>query len=165
MTTKRTYIEPVAQPDLAAFKRHLRITSRDMDAQLSLLLKAAISAAEHHIGKVIARSSFVFSGDFTRRIRLKGPELSVLSVKCDGNFIFNFYLEGTELVIRDEVPEGQELVIKYVAGYESAPEDIQAAVLLHATALFNNPEDSVEVLPKASTNLLRAYRSWGHDGE
>lgn len=163
--TKRCFIEPVAQPDLAAFKRHLRITSSDMDAELVLLLKAAISAAEHHIGKVIARSRFVYSGDFARRIRLKGPELAVLSVQCDGEFIFDFYLEGTELVIRDGVPEGQELVINYVAGMDGTPEDIQAAILLHATALFNNPEDSVEVLPKASTNLLRAYRSWGHDGE
>ncbi|NLZ20297.1 MAG: hypothetical protein GXY24_08600, partial [Bacteroidales bacterium] len=39
-------------------------------------------------------------------------------------------------------------------------EDIKAAVLLHAAALFNNPVDSVETLPKASSRLLDPYRTW-----
>jgi hypothetical protein len=43
---------------------------------------------------------------------------------------------------------------------------MKAAILLHAASLFNNPTDSVEVLTKASQNLLRPYRSWGMaDGE
>ena len=43
---------------------------------------------------------------------------------------------------------------------------LKAAILMHAASLFNNPTDSVEVLTKASQNLLRPYRSWGlDDGE
>ena len=55
---------------------------------------------------------------------------------------------------------GHEVEITYTAGMKEVPYDIQAAILLHASALFNNPVDSVETLPKASTNLLRPYRLW-----
>jgi hypothetical protein len=34
------------------------------------------------------------------------------------------------------------------------------AVMLIAAAMFNNPIDSVEQLPKASQMLLRPYRQW-----
>ena len=51
--------------------------------------------------------------------------------------------------------------VTYTAGMASVDPDIKAAILLHAAALFNNPVDSVEVLPKASTRLLDPYRTWG----
>jgi hypothetical protein len=52
------------------------------------------------------------------------------------------------------------MVIIYRAGRTEVEYDIRAAILLHAAALFNNPVDSVETLPKASFNLLRPYRNW-----
>lgn len=53
--------------------------------------------------------------------------------------------------------------VTYTAGMASVDPDIKAAILLHAAALFNNPVDSVEVLPKASTRLLDPYRTWGSE--
>ena len=61
---------------------------------------------------------------------------------------------------------GTSMKVAYEAGYDSLPWDMKAAILMHAASLFNNPTDSVEVLTKASQNLLRPYRSWGlDDGE
>ena len=41
-------------PSLSDFKAHIRltVTSVEMDASLTLFLKAAIRSAEHYIGKV-----------------------------------------------------------------------------------------------------------------
>jgi len=59
---------------------------------------------------------------------------------------------------------GETMTVTYEAGYECIPDDMKAAILMHATTLFNNPADSVETLAKASQNLLRPYR-WDDDGE
>lgn len=161
--TERCYIETCYAPNLAAFKRHIRMTSADMDAELLAHLKAAINSAEHQIGRVVARSRFVYTGSFRRSLRLKGPNTEVLSVLVDGSPLpeTDYTAQGSALTLAETVQEGAELVVNYVAGFVQVPDDIQAAILLHATALFNNPEDSVEALPKASSNLLRPYRSWG----
>ena len=46
------------------------------------------------------------------------------------------------------------------AGYASTktPEAIQQALLLLITGFYEKREDTIEKLPKASTNLLRAFR-------
>ena len=161
MTKKtRSYLLPALSPGLCDFKRHLRITTDDLDAELHVKLLAAFNAAENMIGQVIALSRFTVTGPFTRCIMLPSrPLVEVETVSVDGDPV-DGYTVKERYVILPEGAAGSEVEVTYVAGMQEVPFDIQAAILLHASALFNNPVDSVETLPKASTNLLRPYRLW-----
>ena len=153
------------QPSLSDFKAHIRLTmtSVEMDAGLTLQLKAAIRSAEHYIGKVIARSAFVYTDTFAKTVTLQGPVLGVQEVTVAGVEVSSdhYKLKGDVLTLDVEADADATLVVRYTAGMVQVDEDIKAAVLLHAAALFNNPVDSVETLPKASSRLLDPYRTWG----
>ena len=159
----RSYLLPAIRPSLDDFKSHIRITSNDLDAELQVKLLAAINAAENMIGQVIALSRFTVTLPFTKCIPLPSrPVYQVETVSVDGLDCEGYSVKGNVIVLDDDV-EGQEVEVTYVAGMTEVPYDIQAAILLHAAALFNNPVDTVETLPKASTNLLRPYRHWELD--
>ena len=150
---------------LQEFKRHIRMTSDDLDAELYAKLMAAVRHAEHHIGKVILRSEFVTTVPFASSLTLKAPGIVVESLEVDGVAVQGYCLNGRALHVPAGV-SGETVTVTYEAGYECIPDDMKAAILMHAASLFNNPTDSVEVLTKASQNLLRPYRSWGlDDGE
>ena len=163
--TERTPVTMNANELLDLFKKHIRMTSHDLDADLREKLMAAVQAAEHHIGKVILRSEFVLSLPSVRIVRLKVPLVSVVGLEVDGAEVTDYTLDGSVLVPGPSVT-GSAMKVTYVAGYDHIPYDVKAAVFMHAATLFNNPTDSVETLAKASRNLLRPYRSWGlDDGE
>lgn len=163
--TERTYDSTALAALLDDFKSHVRMTSDDMDAELSAKLLAAVRHAEHHIGKVILWSQFETATPFASSIILKAPGTTVESLEVDGAEVTDYSVNGRVLTISPEVT-GQQMTVTYEAGYASIPEDMKAAILMHAASLFNNPTDSVETLAKASQNLLRPYRSWGlDDGE
>ena len=148
--TERTFVSMSANGLLQEFKRHIRMTSDDLDAELYAKLLAAVRHAEHHIGKVILYI-------------LKVPNPVVESLEVDGEETNGFDQDGKTLHVYGS---GTSMTVTYEAGYESIPWDMKAAILMHAASLFNNPTDSVETLAKASQNLLRPYRSWGlDDGE
>ena len=153
------------QPTLAEFKAHIRLTmtSVEMDAGLTLQLKAAIRSAEHYIGMVIARSAFVYTKTFAKIVILSGPVTGIQEVTVAGVGVTSdhYKLKGNVLTLDVDADPDDVLVVKYTAGMEHVDEDIKAAILLHAAALFNNPVDSVETLPKASSRLLDPYRTWG----
>lgn len=153
------------QPTLAEFKAHIRltITSVEMDASLELQLKAAIRSAEHYIGQIIARSAFVLNSTFAKAVTLQGPVSDIQEVTVAGVTLAQdkYKLTGNVLTLDVEASATDSLVVKYTAGLQVVDEDIKAAILLHAAALFANPVDSVETLPKASSRLLDPYRSWG----
>lgn len=161
--TERTFVNMAANGLLQEFKRHIRMTSDDLDAELYQKMLAAVQHAEHHIGKVILRSEFVVESTFSNTLSLKVPNPMIESLEVDGVETSDFTLEGKTLKINGT---GTTLRLTYEAGYECIPWDMKAAILMHAASLFNNPTDSVETLAKASQNLLRPYRSWGlDDGE
>ena len=161
--TERTFVSMSANGLLQEFKRHIRMTSDDLDAELYAKLLAAVRHAEHHIGKVILRSEFVETVPFASSYILKVPNPVVESLEVDGEETNGFDQDGKTLHVYGS---GNSMTVTYEAGYESIPWDMKAAILMHAASLFNNPTDSVEVLTKASQNLLRPYRSWGlDDGE
>lgn len=156
--TTRTY--GTYEPTLDEFKTHIRMTSYDLDDDLRLKLLAAIRSAEHYIGTVIAQSVFTYTGDYAKTLTLEAPVSGVTRVKVDGVVLSDaeWSLSGNVLTV---LTEGTTMEVTYAAGMASVDPDIKAAILLHAAALFNNPVDSVEVLPKASTRLLDPYRTWG----
>ena len=161
--TERTFVSMSANGLLQEFKRHIRMTSDDLDAELYAKLLAAVRHAEHHIGKVILRSEFVETVPFASSFTLKVPNPVVESLEVDGEETNGFDQDGKTLHVYGS---GTSMKVTYEAGYESIPWDMKAAILMHAASLFNNPTDSVETLAKASQNLLRPYRSWGlDDGE
>jgi hypothetical protein len=161
--TERTFVSMSANGLLQEFKRHIRMTSDDLDAELYAKLLAAVRHAEHHIGKVILRSEFVETVPFESSYILKVPNPVVESLEVDGEETNGFDQDGKTLHVYGS---GTSMTVTYEAGYESIPWDMKAAILMHAASLFNNPTDSVETLAKASQNLLRPYRSWGlDDGE
>ena len=161
--TERTFVDMAANGLLQEFKRHIRMTSDDLDAELYQKMLAAVQHAEHHIGKVILRSEFVADVPFSSALVLKAPNLSVESLEVDGVPTTGYDVDGKTLHVYGT---GTRMKVTYVAGYECIPWDMKAAILMHTASLFNNPTDSVETLAKASQNLLRPYRSWGlDDGE
>lgn len=151
------------QPSLTEFKRHLRITSYDLDNELEAKLKAAINMAEHEISTVISVSKFTLTQEFANTISLRYPVTEVTSVKVDGNTLDAQKYSFTEnsLAIASDV-EGENVEVVYSAGITVAPDDIKAAVLLMGASIFNNPVDRPEERDRTTArNLLRPYRNWG----
>lgn len=150
-------------PPLDVFKRHLRITSNDLDAELLAKLRAAMLSAEHEISTVIAHSSFRLSADFRPCLPLRWPVRRVTSVKVDGAELAESEYTASEASLHlAEGVTGQKMVVEYEAGLEDVPEDIQAAIMLLAGSLFNNPTDRPEERDRTTArNLLRPYRTWG----
>lgn len=159
---ERSYIDEQFQPSLEDFKRHLRITSSDLDETLRPYLLASINSAEHHIGKIIARSEFQYSGHFIRSLDLRGPNVELVSVEVNGNALSDdeYSLDARTLLIDSEI-SGDEMQVIYRSGMTQVPFDIKAAILLTAAKLFNFPSDTVEAMPSVARNLLRPYRQWG----
>jgi hypothetical protein len=162
----RSYIDGF-EPSLEDLKRHLRITSDDLDDTLIMYLHAAIESAEHHIGSIIAISEFVYEGWFVRSFDMKGPGCELKSVEVDGDPLeeTDYTVSRCTILISQDVNQCEKMTVTYEAGMTQVPFDIKAAVLLIAAKLFNNPVDSVETLPSVAKNLLRPYRSWGRHGE
>lgn len=153
----------ITSPSLADFRRHLRITSNDLDAELHAKLRAAILLAEHEISTVIAPSVYVLTCKFVNNLGLRWPVRSVTRVKVDGEVLPETDYAWTEsgLTVSADVA-GSRMEVVYEAGLEQVPEDIQSAILLLAGSLFDNPTDRPEERDRTTArNLLRPYRTWG----
>lgn len=145
---------------LARLKNNLRITSTDLDEDLTQKVLAASSWAERFIGRVIVPSSFESSHKIDASsilsLRLHGPLLSPVAV--EGDAAFNVEVSGLDVTVKGE--PGTEVKVSYKAGLEQIPDDMLHAILIKASYLFDNPTDSVEERNTASMNLLRSYRSY-----
>lgn len=149
---------------LERLKGHLRITSDDLDGELTGKMLAAVEACEHRIGRVILRSTFTETLHLTPIVSLPRPLISVDGVEVDGVPLEVAscevdLLDGT-LTLPEET-EGQTVTVTYESGMIQIPADITHAILLFAASLFANPMDTVENLPRASSRLLRPYRTYG----
>ena len=143
---------------LKELKDHLHITSDDFDTSLQNDLNAAIAAAQAFTSIDIRQRVVPVSVPFVK------------TITCPENArIENMMVDGKEIdyqivnnIIYVGVDSGERISYSVVYGYTSdnCPEDIKMAILLTAARYFNNPVDSVEQLPKASTALLRTHKRY-----
>lgn len=165
---------------VAEFKSHISYSGTDKDTMFELYLKSAISEAELFAGMnfVSAVLQLSINQFFSSLLIKRRPFLDLSEVKyydVDNQLqsfdVSNFWTETdeygyTSLILKDNVTAPQvynrpgAVLIKFTAGMTTVKEDIKAAILLAATAFYLNPSDSVRVLPTASKNLLRNYRSF-----
>lgn len=164
MKVERTYSEEcdkIKAELLKKLKEHLRITVDDFDAELGLLLDAAVETAENETGCIFLPSQFKITAK-TSQLHETGyyPADEATSLKIDGveSDVELIQVSGGRLLV--ELDKVSELEVVFDAGYTIMPSPVFIACFLMAGAWFKNPTDSVESLPKASTNLLRNYRRW-----
>ena len=148
-------LEPGVSPvTLEDVKKHLRITGDEFDDNLRGLLEAATDAAENFTGLKLRDESYSVICDYSREIAT--GLLPIRSV--DGETVEGAVVNGSKVLL--PVVPGSTVEMTVRTGYLLLPHAIQAAILLMTGKLFDNPSDSVENLPKASTNLLKHYRRW-----
>lgn len=145
--------------ELFELKRNLRLDAdvEDFDADLTVKLDAAIAAAGSFIGRDLNQVP-VYSYPYAERMELNlDPALHVDSVSVGSDKLDDIewaYVDGALVIYGNSRPDE---TIEVKTAYNS---DIRAAVLMHAGSLWMTPTDSVEQLPKQSTNLLRQYRKY-----
>ena len=145
--------------ELFELKRNLRLDAdvEDFDGDLTVKLDAAIAAAGSFIGRDLNQVP-VYSYPYAERMELNlDPALHVDSVSVGSEKLDDVewaYMDGALIIYVDDRTD-ETVVVK--TAYRSY---IRAAVLMHAGSLWMTPTDSVEQLPKQSTNLLRQYRKY-----
>lgn len=163
MNVERTYtsaVDGIKSTLLTKLKENLRLTVTDFDESLKDNIDSAIEIAERETGCVFLPSEFVITAETCINECGYYPADEVTSLKFDGEEvdIENAHISGGRIDVQTD--EGVEIEVTFDAGYTIMPAPVQKAIILMAGAWFKNPVDSVEALPKASTNLLRYYRRW-----
>ena len=150
------------KPSVSDLRSHLRITAHDLDAELVQKLRSAVVSAENEISTVIAPSKFVLNTKPSSFfLRLRWPVTSVTSVRVDGETMETGFSWDEDGIRFDEPVDGSTVEVEYEAGLAYVPDDIQGAILLLASSLFNNPTDRPEERDRTTArNLLRPYRRW-----
>lgn len=152
-------LEPGISPvTLDEAKKHLRVTGDEFDDNILGMVEAATSAAENITGLKFREGTYKVTSEFCRVIRAGLMPIRSFEVKVDGVVVDGVEVEGSKIILPDV--QGETVEISVQTGYDKLPHDIRAAILLMTGKLFENPSDSVENLPKASTNLLKHYRRW-----
>lgn len=145
--------------ELIDLKRNLRLDAdvEDFDGDLTMKLQAAIASSGSFIGRDLNQVP-AYSYPYAERMEINiDPALKVESVAIgDADLEPDkwSYVDGAIIIYEDHQSDE---TVKVETAYR---EDIRNAVLMHASAMWMTPTDSVEQLPKQSTNLLRQYRRY-----
>lgn len=143
---------------LDELKNHLHILSEDFDQSLWVNLRAATAAAESYIGRDIIRRVVGMSMPFSKTFTV-ADFTTVENVTVDGMNVEFTQVNNNVTILVDN---GEVVRYTLVSGWEPAdcPMDIKMAIMLMAAKYFNNPVDSVEQLPKASSALLKPFKNY-----
>jgi len=183
-----TYIFPVTHPapeliTLTEAKKQCKIELSfiEEDDLIAGYILAAISQAENYTGTNINQAKFkLTSNGFQNNYAFKRSPISAIdSVKYFDETDTEQTLDVEKFELRpldkyqheifyenfSELPnvitnKSNAVTINITCGYDAdtLPKAIKQAVLLLIGTFYENRQDSVEALPKASTNLLRKYR-------
>lgn len=143
---------------LEEIKNHLHILSEDFDQTLWMNLRAATAAAESYIGRNIIRRVVNMSMPFSKTFTVADYS-TVENVTVDGGDVEYTQVNNKVTLLVDN---GKVVRCDVISGWlpEECPMDIKMAIMLMAAKYFNNPVDSVEQLPKASTSLLKPFKNY-----
>ena len=167
---------------LTEIKQQLKLSAIESseDELLQQYIEAAIISAENYTCTSINEAKFLIeqtAWENGYKIPLS-PVQTIDTVKYTDEAGDEQTLDSAEYQLRtldsyakeiyypnfDQLPKIKEasyIEITVTTGYASAdvlPKVIKQAILLIASAFYYNRADSVEALPKASTNLLRKYK-------
>ncbi|MDH5524526.1 MAG: hypothetical protein OEY01_11120 [Desulfobulbaceae bacterium] len=168
--------------DLTGFKNHIGFSIADAtrDESFTLLLDAATDEAQSYSGLQLLPAIFELQLNEYKQVVLFDihPVTGINQVKyfdasneeqilvSGTDYYFNVDANPAELHFINELNiypyRTDAIVVNFGAGYASAakvPPLVKAAILLAAANMYVNPADSVRVLPTASRNLLRNYRT------
>lgn len=140
---------------LSQLKDNLRLTSDDFNSDLTIKLNAAIQSASSFIGRDLSMvDAYAFRWESETILDID-PAKHISSVKVNGTAVqpSAWSLDGNVFKVAGQ----EDDVVEVMTAYN---DDIQAAIMMHASSLWRNPTDTVETLTKASTNLLRQYRNY-----
>jgi len=173
-------IPATAQPvTVSELKNNIGIFHTEKDAILELYIASAVDYAERFTGRQFMPAVWELQTDtYYEYFKIsKAPFVSIVSVKYyDANNALQTLVADTDYIVSSTNPaiiqflsdfvlydRPDALQIRFNAGYANAaavPALIKASIILIAGKMYESPIDSVENLPKASTNLLRQYRLW-----
>jgi uncharacterized phiE125 gp8 family phage protein len=169
---------PVA---LADAKKHLKVSGTAEDDLITLYLQAATEMAESYLGiRLINTVIEEMYEEFSEISFLRFPAQTITSIKYDADddtektvstsiYTLNTYTEP-QIILRnvgeewpiDLADKNNRIRVRYTAGFGSAPSsvpaNIRAAILIILGELYENREDRVSALPKASHRLLEPWR-------
>lgn len=165
---------------LTEVKAHLRVDIDNDDSLITTLIDAGYSFAENYTNRIILEVTKELKIDcFQTEIQL--PYLPVISITSiaykdsdDANQAFtDYYLDLRGLFATVKSSQGfsfpstntdyENVVITYVVGYESIPEQINQAILLVIGAMYEQRENqivgvSIDTIPVSAEYLLNPYR-------
>lgn len=166
---------------LEEVKAHLKVSGNAEDALLAIYIQAATYAAEAYTNiKFIDTEIEEVFQNFFECTYLRFPSKQIVSIKYDADddtektvstsvYVLNTYTEP-QVIMRakneswptDLADKHLRIRVRYTAGFGPAPtdvpSDIRSAILLIIGHLYENREDTVSALPKASTRLLEPWR-------
>ena len=148
--------------DLVELKDNLRLDRgfEMYDQDLSIKLAAAIQHAEAFIGRDLGQTP-VYSYPYSPEAAIALDfALRIVLVMVDGVALDPDEWEYSGGILKISGTHSDTDSVEVFTEYKS---DIKIAVLMHASSLWLNPADSVETLPKSSTNLLSQYRQYGRN--
>ena len=171
---------------LSEAKKQLKIEADwvDEDSLITGYINAAIATAENYIGRSINEAKFkITTSAFVNNLQIKrGPISAIDSIKYFDEAGDEQTLPSEEDLYElrpldeyqdelfyedfEDLPTVQDgksnaVTINITTGYasgEALPADIRSAIYLLIGTFYENRQDSVENLPKASSVLLNPYR-------
>jgi len=157
--------DPVALAFLLnKLKSHLRITANDLDDELLAKLCAAVDESEHHIGRIILKSTLTDTVPFSTVVTLSRPLIQVDGIEVDGTSVDMEAVKVDVFAGTATLPQavqGDVVTVTYQAGMAQIPADVVEAVMLLAAYHFNNPLDTVDERFRACFRILRSHRNYG----
>lgn len=171
-------VSPVA---LAVAKEHLRVLHTAEDDLIQLYIDAATQAAEGYLGfRLINTVIEEVYEQFSDIAYMRFPQTAITSIKYDADdntektvstdvYTLNTYTIPT-MIIRnpneewptDLASKSLPIRVRYTAGFGGAPSDvpegIRHAILIILGHMYENREDNVSNLPKASHRLLDPWK-------
>jgi hypothetical protein len=153
---------------LGYFRKHLRLTTSDADADLRAKLLSALTSVGRDVNRILVGSTVTvtamadsFGGQI--KMTLRGPVREVQSVSVDGVALVEgegYFVQGNRLRIIGDFRDAFIEVI-YKAGIEQLADtvpDMWEAVCLRGAGSYANPLDSIQERLRASDILIRSYR-------